>query len=236
MQCKFTSKASTRHGLVAVQQRQVVCSGIRARWCLDARYGQKSEATALLQEWVRDIGSLAGCNTENTRLSSGAIGAPESRLELEVNLEGGMASWDEFLSRIPSTNHRAWSQRIQSMVVDGSPTWQIYREVPVLAFENAAEGSSAASSDSSSSRKSSSSSSSSGNSSRSSYVEPSQGWTAAAPAQLSWPVPEPVEELPKELPQLMIVDSIDSAEVILDWKGDPMKWNPGDSLGGKKFL
>lgn len=27
--------------------------------------------------------------------------------------------------------HRAWSQRIQSLVVDGSPKWEVYRSVEV---------------------------------------------------------------------------------------------------------
>ena len=46
------------------------------------RYGCKQEATALLQEWVRDVGVVAGLSADNTRLSSGSIGVPESRLEV----------------------------------------------------------------------------------------------------------------------------------------------------------
>ena len=46
------------------------------------RFGVKSEALALLQEWVRDVGSHAGLNGSNTRILSGAIGCPESRLEV----------------------------------------------------------------------------------------------------------------------------------------------------------
>lgn len=48
------------------------------------RYGYKTEATALLQEWVRDVGSTAGATASNTRLSSGYVGAPESRLEVRL--------------------------------------------------------------------------------------------------------------------------------------------------------
>lgn len=40
------------------------------------------EATALLQRWLRDIGTTAGLYANNTKLSSGAIGSPESRLEV----------------------------------------------------------------------------------------------------------------------------------------------------------
>jgi len=50
------------------------------------RYGCKQDATSLLQEWVRDIGTKAGLDASNTRLSSGSIGVPESRLEVQFNL------------------------------------------------------------------------------------------------------------------------------------------------------
>lgn len=94
--------ASQRHRCVAT------CS-IKARWCIDIkyvglhsflwpvqfyncfshfphlahyRYGVKMEAIALLQEWVQSIGSQAGLTAENTTILSGAVGAPESRLEV----------------------------------------------------------------------------------------------------------------------------------------------------------
>ena len=42
------------------------------------------EAIALLQEWVLSIGSQAGLTEHNTTILSGAIGAPESRLEAQT--------------------------------------------------------------------------------------------------------------------------------------------------------
>ena len=39
------------------------------------------EAIGLLQEWVQNIGSQAGLTANNTTILSGAVGAPESRLE-----------------------------------------------------------------------------------------------------------------------------------------------------------
>ena len=59
-----------------------VQASVRARWCIDVRYGHKAEAVALMQEWVQVIGSRAGLTSANTRLSSGAVGAPESRVEV----------------------------------------------------------------------------------------------------------------------------------------------------------
>jgi len=40
------------------------------------------EALALVQDWIQNVGSAAGLTQENTCLSSGAVGAPESRLEV----------------------------------------------------------------------------------------------------------------------------------------------------------
>lgn len=42
------------------------------------------EAIALLQEWVQSIGSVAGLNSSNVSILSGAVGVPEARLEVSV--------------------------------------------------------------------------------------------------------------------------------------------------------
>ncbi len=44
----------------------------------------KMDAAALLQEWVADIGAVAGLTPFNSVINSGAIGVPESRLEVRV--------------------------------------------------------------------------------------------------------------------------------------------------------
>jgi hypothetical protein len=46
------------------------------------RYGMKLDAVVLLQEWVRDVGGRAGLSESNARIGSGAVGLPESRLEV----------------------------------------------------------------------------------------------------------------------------------------------------------
>lgn len=42
----------------------------------------KLDAVELLQEWVADIGAQAGLTPFNATISSGAVGVPESRLEV----------------------------------------------------------------------------------------------------------------------------------------------------------
>lgn len=56
------------------------CCSVKARWCIDIKYGVKLNAVALLQDWVTQIGSQAGLNLSKTQILSGAIGVPESRL------------------------------------------------------------------------------------------------------------------------------------------------------------
>jgi hypothetical protein len=45
-------------------------------------------------------------------------------LQMEVTFDS-MAEFESFLSRIPFQEHKAWTQRVASMVVDGSPVWQV---------------------------------------------------------------------------------------------------------------
>ena len=104
--------------------------GVLARWLFDCRYGTRTEATALLQEWVATVGARAGCAASNTRLSAGAVGVPESRLELELALPS-LAAWEEFLARIDRREHRAWSERAARLMVDGSTRWEVLRAVPL---------------------------------------------------------------------------------------------------------
>ena len=62
--------------------RLTVQASIRARWCIDIKYGVKLDAVALLSEWVQNIGSQAGLS-DNVHILSGAVGVPESRIEVQ---------------------------------------------------------------------------------------------------------------------------------------------------------
>jgi hypothetical protein len=114
-----------------------------ARWLFDCRYGTRSEAAALLQEWVATVGAAAGCTAQNTRLRAGAVGVPESRLELELSLPS-LAAWEQFLGRIDRQAHRAWSERAARLMVDGSTRWEVLRAVPVAATGGGAAAAAAA--------------------------------------------------------------------------------------------
>lgn len=76
------------------------------------RYGVKLEAVQLVREWVSEIASCASGGLQRADIMSGAIGAPESRLELELTF-ARLADLEAFWGSIPADAHAAWSKRLQ---------------------------------------------------------------------------------------------------------------------------
>ena len=58
------------------------------RWSTDARFGHKQDVIAPLSTWLQDIGSVLGWIDEKVRMVTGSVGAPESTIELGVQLFG----------------------------------------------------------------------------------------------------------------------------------------------------
>ena len=74
----FVRNRSCRQGRAS---SLAIDASIRARWCIDIKYGAKLDAVSLVSEWVQSIGSQAGLS-DNVHILSGAVGVPESRLEV----------------------------------------------------------------------------------------------------------------------------------------------------------
>ncbi|GBF91479.1 hypothetical protein Rsub_04219 [Raphidocelis subcapitata] len=244
-------------GGVGAARGSVAARALRARWLLDARYGCKTETTALLVEWVQTVGAAAGI--PSARVSAGSLGAPESRLELEIEFDS-MADWEGFLSRIPAAQHRAWSQRVQSMVVDGSPKWEVFRIVDVPATPGAAAGAGAGAAVKAAAPPAAPRGAGAG----------TAAWGQGAGAgklvfadKISLEDAALWEQTQRDLAAGLSGrasgsggggstdsgsggDSGDAPSagdsvggdgaVTLDWKGDPIKWSPGDKAPGMKFL
>lgn len=173
------------------------------------------EAVELLQRWVRDVGSAAGLTTDNTAINSGSVGSPESRLELEVAFNT-LAELEEFWASIPQEPHKAWSQQFQNIVVHGSPVWEIFRTVEAFP-ERDYNRKGAIPKDSPSRRES-------GSLVMASIDDVEQYGMSA---EQSVPVPPSAQVTESGL---AVVGNAEEAQVILDWKGEPMKINPGDKL------
>lgn len=103
---------------------------MRARWTVDCTYGNKMRAIELLQEWVQEVGAYADppLNETNTSMSAGNIGAPESRLELEVAFES-LDALERFWGTIDPSRHMRWGEKVKGVVIDGSPRWEVWRGV-----------------------------------------------------------------------------------------------------------
>ncbi|KAI3430519.1 hypothetical protein D9Q98_005112 [Chlorella vulgaris] len=196
-------------------------TGFKARWSLDVRFGSKSDAVALLQEWVATVGSAAGLAPDNTTLTTGSIGAPESTLELEVSFDS-LAALEQFWSSIPAQEHVAWGKRMQQHIVHGSPQWHVYRCLP--AFPAADPGAAAAAA-----------AGTVGSSSSSSLLQmPSEAELLKYADRAGLPPAAPSTQQ-QTASGLSVVSGDDETQEVLDWKGDPMKINPGDKLPFKFF-
>jgi len=114
---------------------------VKARWCFDAKFGHKQEAIKLLQEWIQKVTEATQSTTGAMQISHGAVGTPESRIELEVELES-LAELESFWGSVPSKYHREWANRMQDRIVDGTPQWTVHHVVQLTSdISSPAEGS-----------------------------------------------------------------------------------------------
>lgn len=139
------------------------------------------------------------------------MGVKESRLELEVEFET-LSELETFWSQIPPTEHRAWGQKLQCIVIDGSPEWQVYRTVDAFdTITTTSTGSLALA------------------------VGKKQGVILERPSsedmvKYGGDNNKVISSGETTESGLSVVTDEDDIETVLDWKGDPMKINKGDKL------
>ena len=95
-----------------------------ARWSVDAKYGAKRAALALLKEWLAGPAASAGLAADHSRLLACTIGGTESRCELEL-LFDSLSELESFWASLPPKEHAEWQLRFGACVVDASPSWTI---------------------------------------------------------------------------------------------------------------
>ena len=100
-----------------------------ARWHIDARFGHKQIVIDSLKKWCEEIGAQIGWTAHKTRIASGSVGALESTIELEVQIED-LADLGASWAKLGSVDgHAAWSKEIEPYIVSGSMRWDVYRVV-----------------------------------------------------------------------------------------------------------
>jgi hypothetical protein len=101
----------------------------RARWQIDARFGQKQTVIDMVRRWEREIGSKAGTDKMGFEILSGSIGAREATVEENHTVEN-LAQLERFFEAIGKDDaHKQWGKDLEPYVVSGSSRWSIYRIV-----------------------------------------------------------------------------------------------------------
>ncbi len=182
------------------------------------------DAIALLQEWVQEVGSYAdpALNETNTSISAGNIGAPESRLELEVEFES-LDELERFWGSIDPQKHMSWGQKVKGVMIDGTPLWEVYRGVDPFGGGGAAP---AVSTSSQARQPSQDVLEIASWDDMDRYAGKNWGSTFQDAKELlagESTSPEDEEQSPAQSPGR-------GQKTRLDWKGDPMVVNPGDRL------
>lgn len=98
-----------------------------ARWQIEARFGHKQTVIDSLTKWGQEILPQIGLSPDKTRMVTGSIGALESTLEFEWQIEGLAelaAAWEK-LGTIDA--HKQWSKDLEPYIVSGTPHWKIFR-------------------------------------------------------------------------------------------------------------
>ncbi len=98
-----------------------------ARWQIDAKFGHKPEVVQSIKRWFEEIGSQVGWGADKVRILTGSVGAPESTIISEVEIED-LTELDEGFEKLGKIEaHKQWSQNLEPHIVSGSNRWEVYR-------------------------------------------------------------------------------------------------------------
>jgi hypothetical protein len=100
-----------------------------ARWQLEARFGHKQNVIDSLKKWFDEIGSEIGWSLEKVRITTGSVGALESSVVAEINIEN-LTELDDSWTKLGKVDgHKAWSVEIEPFIVSGTAKWEVFRVV-----------------------------------------------------------------------------------------------------------
>jgi hypothetical protein len=98
-----------------------------ARWQIEARFGHKQTVTELLKRWNKEVAVQVGWTAEKVRVLTGSVGALESTVQLEVEIED-LAELGKAWEKLETIKaHKQWSKDIEPSIVSGTPYWQVFR-------------------------------------------------------------------------------------------------------------
>jgi len=98
-----------------------------ARWHIDARFGHKQAVIDLMRQWWREIAPQIGWTVDQVRILTGALGAKESAIEVEVILTD-LAALNAAWARLAEASGQAeWAEALEPHIVSGTPAWTVHR-------------------------------------------------------------------------------------------------------------
>src|SRR5262245_55885619 len=101
-----------------------------ASFSFDMQYGTREEALKLIKEFGNARTQQTGWKAKHTRVLAGSIGAPESRVLIEhefASLGDLESTWDSLQQN--ADQFRKFVQQMKTVVVSGTPRWEIYRVI-----------------------------------------------------------------------------------------------------------
>ncbi|MEO6300148.1 MAG: hypothetical protein ABIV25_09860 [Paracoccaceae bacterium] len=99
----------------------------RARWQIDAKFGEKSKVIDLMRKWEAEIGPHVGLDDMKFGLLTGSIGTREATVEAEHTVES-LAQLEAFFAKLGKNDaHAVWGKDLGAHVVSGSSYWSILR-------------------------------------------------------------------------------------------------------------
>ena len=100
-----------------------------ARWIIDVRFGKKDAFVKRMQQWYDEVGEKVGLTKDRLRVSTGSIGAKESRFEFDHAVESLaklQEMWDD-MAKLDA--HARFGHDLEPIIVPGSSHWEVFRTV-----------------------------------------------------------------------------------------------------------
>lgn len=102
------------------------------RWEFTCRFGKVDDCISILRRWEMDVGDRVGWKANAVRVLSGFIGQNDSKIEFEAHAEtltDVEGVWAD-IERNP--HHREYMKQLEHVIVPGSSSWSIYREIKLI--------------------------------------------------------------------------------------------------------
>lgn len=100
-----------------------------ARWRVQARFGRKQAVLDLMRRWWREIAPQIGWGSGQVRILTGALGTPESVIDVEVAIDDLAALNDAWARLADAEGQSQWAAELEPHIVSGTPAWSVRRIV-----------------------------------------------------------------------------------------------------------